>query len=113
MTENLTPLRGPAQRPTRLRSAGVIGVAGIAGVAMGLGATSLALWNDDVSFTGSISSGYEYFAAGLAGGDLTTASSETAPPEGDSVTVTVGAEEAQILAETGKLAVVGQYKPLT
>src|SRR5699024_8917295 len=113
MTENLRPAQDHAHRPTRLRSAGVIGVAGVAGVAMGLGATSLALWNDDVSFTGSISSGYEYFAAGLAGGDLTTASSETAPPEGDSVTVTVGAEEAQILAETGELAVVVQTESLS
>src|SRR5699024_3261383 len=113
MTENLTPQRGPAQRPTRLRSAGVIGVAGIAGVAMGLGATSLALWNDDVTFTGSITSGYEYFAAGIAGTQLTTASGDAAPPEADAVPVTVGAQEARTLAEDGELALVFQTESLS
>lgn len=113
MTENLMPHRGSAHRPTRLRSAGVIGVAGIAGVAMGLGATSLALWNDDVSFDGSISSGYEYFAAGVAGAELSTASSATAPPDGEAVTVTVGPEEAETLAQDGELAVVWQTESLS
>src|SRR5699024_4221673 len=113
MTENLTPQRDPAPRPTRLRSAGVIGVAGVAGVAMGLGATSLALWNDDVTFAGSITSGYEYFAAGIAGTQLTTASGDAAPPEGDVVPVTMGAQEARTLAEDGELALVFQTESLS
>lgn len=117
MSENQFPAQhdaAPAEhKPSRLRSAGVIGVAGVAGIAMGLGATSLALWNDDVTFTGSIAGGYEYFAAGLAGEALAAASSQTAPPDGNSVTVLVGAHQAQSLAADGEVAVAFQVDSLS
>lgn len=107
------PAAATDSRPHRLRSAGVVGVAGVAGIALGLSATSLALWNDEVTFTGSISSGYEYFAAGPAGGTLTPASQQEAPPTGDSVTATVGATEAQKLAEDGQVSVAFQVDSLS
>src|SRR5699024_3415690 len=64
-------------------------------------------------FTGSITSGYEYFAAGIAGTQLTTASGDAAPPEADAVPVTVGAQEARTLAEDGELALVFQTESLS
>lgn len=106
-------MKAVAAWPGRMRSAGVVGVAGVAGIAMGLGATSLALWNDEATFTGTISSGYEYFAAGIEGETLTPASDDGAPPTGNSVDVSVGAPQAQILADEGQIAIAFQVDSLS
>lgn len=106
----LTEAAGPGSQ--RMRSAAVVGIAAVTGLALGLGGASLALWQDSVPFTGSIASGHEYFAAGLEG-ETTAASDPVAPPTGDSVTVSVGAVQAATLVADGELAVVLQTDSLS
>lgn len=114
MNHNSEAMRHAAASSSgRMRSFSVVGVAAVAGIALGLGASSLALWKDSVSFDGQISSGYEYFAAGPEGGTITPASDEGAPPTGNSVDVTIGAAQAATLAADGEVAVVFQTDSLS
>lgn len=96
----------------RMRSAAVLSVAAVAGLALGLGGASLALWQDAAPATGSVSSGHEYFAAGLAGA-TTPVSDPATPATGDSVAVSVGADQAATLRDEGELAVVFQTDSLS
>ncbi|MGO1628675.1 MAG: hypothetical protein ACTHX2_07660 [Microbacterium sp.] len=83
-----------------VRHTAVIGTAVLTGVALGAGGASLALWNDAVTITGEISSGYEYFAAGPA--------DSTQPAVGGAAVVAVGADEAQTLADDEEIALALQ-----
>ncbi len=98
---------------SRTRSVAVVAAAALVGGALGLGGASFALWEDEVQLTGQISSGYEYFAVGRGEANSTTvadtamspASSQTAPPSGYSVSVTVGSDDAQVLVDEHQLAI--------
>ncbi|HIZ36539.1 MAG TPA: hypothetical protein H9815_12235 [Candidatus Ruania gallistercoris] len=98
---------------SRARSVAVVATSALLGGALGIGGASFALWEDAVSFDGEISSGYEYFAAGrgeanattVADSAMTAASDPVAPPTGDSVSVTVGAADAQVLVDDQELAI--------
>lgn len=112
MTDEKILTEAAGTRPQRLRSAAVVSAAAVTGLALGLGGASLALWQDAVPFAGSISSGYEYFAAGLEG-ETTAVSDPVAPPTGDSVAVSVGTDQAATLVAAGELAVVLQTDSLS
>lgn len=72
--------------PTWRQPVLLAGAAVLAGAALGMGGTTLALWQDQAGFSVSARSGYEYFAAGAPG--------QTQPATDGSVTFTVGAEHA-------------------
>lgn len=83
-------------RPRRLTLAVIAGAA-LAGIVLGAGGSTLALWNDSASRAGSIGSGAEWFAAGQPG-------STSAAPDGTAA-VSVGAAEAETLLSQGSVAV--------
>ena len=101
------------QKTSRMRSVTVVAASALLGGTLGIGGASFALWEDAVSFDGQIAAGYEYFAAGRGEANSTTvadtamtgASDPGTPPTGDSVAVTVGAADAQLLVEDGQLAI--------
>src|SRR5699024_9101103 len=72
-------------RARTVRGVATIATAALAGVALGSAGASLALWNDSVTFTGEISSGYEYFAAGPVGA--------TVPATNGQASMSIGAAE--------------------
>lgn len=69
------------------------------------GAASFALWSDDAHLSGSVASGYEFFAAGPVGA-VTPAPTGTA-------SVSVGASDAATLVTDGELAIVLQTDSLS
>ncbi len=82
----------PWQRTLKLSA-----LATAAGVAVGAGGTTLALWNTGLDFSAQAHSGYESFAVGLPG-------DTTAAADGK-VTVTIGADEAATLHEDQAVAI--------
>lgn len=93
------------RRSRRTRNTLVVSLAALLGVALGSGGASLALWSDAEVFSGSISSGYEYFAAGHI--------DDTDPAAGGVASVSIGAEEAEILFEDREVAVALQADSLS
>lgn len=93
------------RRSLRARNTLAISLAALLGAALGTGGASLALWNDEEVFSGSISTGYEYFAAGHV--------DETAPAVSGVASVSIGAEEAETLVEHGRVAVPLQTESLS
>ncbi|UFU03296.1 hypothetical protein LQF12_01395 [Ruania suaedae] len=90
---------------SRLRSAAIVAGSGLVGAMLGVGGASLALWHDEVTLTGAIGDGYEYFAAGDPGSPV--------PAPSGSVAATVGSAEATTLVQDGELAVVFQTDSLS
>lgn len=92
-----------ADHRTMPRAAGrvaVLGTATLAGLALGAGGASLALWNDSADVAGEISAGYEHFAAGPL---------DAAEPAVDGAAgVEVGTDEASALVDDGAIAVTMQ-----
>lgn len=87
----------------------LIGVLGTAVLVGGVTATTLALWRDEESFTGEISTGMVGFAVERAdGAGMRTVS--TGPD--DAVEIRIGAAEAQALVEDGVVAVPVQVDSL-
>lgn len=92
----------------KTRSAATVAAAALVGAAIGVGGGSLALWHDAAQASGSISSGYESFAAGIVdpsdtptdNPDLTSASAAN-----HDVIVSIGADEAQTLVDDGRIAI--------
>lgn len=93
----MTPRLQIRSRGRAVRNAAVIGTAALAGLALGAGGVSLALWNDGVTFDGEIASGYEFFAAGRPG--------HTQPAENGTAVVTIGTSEANALVDDGEIAI--------
>lgn len=93
------------EKTARLRSAAIVAGSGLVGAMLGVGGASLALWHDDVTYTGSIGDGYEYFAAGHAG--------SSAPAPSGSISATVGSAEATTLVDDGAVAIVFQADSLS
>lgn len=91
--------------PRRVRTVAVVGTAALVGVALGTGGASLALWSDQEEFTGDISSGYEYFAAGHL--------DDPQPATSGSVVVTIGTDEAVTLIEDEQIAIPLQTDSLS
>jgi len=83
-----------------LRGGAIIGTAALAGIALGAGGASLALWSDGVTLSGEISSGYEHFAAGRAG--------DTAPATDGRAVASVDADDAATLLADGEIAIALQ-----
>lgn len=94
-----TPIR------SRRRGMAVVAVAALAGILLGAGGSTLALWNASASRTGSISSGAEFFAAGRPGA--------TQAAQGNRISVSVGEAEAKTLVAEGKVAVPFQTDSLS
>lgn len=80
------------RQPTMLAGAAVL-----AGAALGMGGSTLALWQDQAGFSVSARSGYEYFAAGAPG--------QTQPATNGTVEFTVGAEHAAKLQSDRQIAI--------
>jgi predicted ribosomally synthesized peptide with SipW-like signal peptide len=93
-------------RTHAVRDTAVIGIAATIGLALGVGGITAAYWSDEVGFTGEISSGYEYFAAGRVDATTPADSAHTA-------TVTIGAAEAALLIDDGRLAIPMQTDSLS
>lgn len=85
------PPRTPRHRPALLA-----GTAVAAGVALGMGGGTFALWQDSTGFTLSAHSGYEYFAAGAPGA--------TQPATDGTVRYTVDPNHAKTLRDNGEVA---------
>ena len=94
-----------SREPRRIRTAAVVGTAGLLGIALGTGGASLALWSDQEEFSGEIASGYEYFAAGHL--------DNTQPAPSGSASTTIGAEEAATLMENEEIAIPLQTDSLS
>lgn len=93
------------RRSRRARSTLVVSLAALVGVALGSGGASLALWSDAEVFSGSVSSGYEYFAAGHV--------DDTAPATAGVASVIIGSQEAETLLEDHEVAVALQTDSLS
>ncbi len=91
-------------RPRR-RTGVTVAVSAVAGAVLGIGGTSLALWNDTVEVTGRIATGYEHFAVGTVG--------DTVPASGRTATVRLGPDEARTLLDDGEVAVPLQVDSLS
>lgn len=89
----------------RLRNALILTVAAVLGILLGIGGGTLALWSDTASGSGTISSGYEYFAAGRV--DATRAAKDK------KASVSLGAAEAETLLKDGEVAVPLQTDSLS
>lgn len=89
-----------------VRDTAVIGLAATIGLALGVGGVTAAYWNDEVSFAGEISSGYEYFAAGRVDATAPADSAHTA-------SVTIGAAEAAVLVDESSIAIPMQTDSLS
>lgn len=90
---------------TRRRGALAVTVAALAGAAVGIGGSSLALWRDAAEVGGAVSTGYQYFAVGSPG--------STVPAPSGTATVTVGREAATALLRDGEVAVPIQVDSLS
>lgn len=96
----------------RSRAGIALALAGVLGLSLGIaGTASYALWRDSAEMSGSISSGYEYFAAGLLG-DVEAPDQATDP---FSVTVPSGweAAAAATLLSEHSVAVVFETQSLS
>lgn len=82
----------PWQRTLKLAA-----VASAAGVLIGSGGTTLALWNTGIDFSAQSHSGYEYFAAGTPGATKTAVDGQ--------VTVPIGTDTAATLKEQRAVAI--------
>lgn len=83
--------------PAWQRTLKLAAVTSAAGVLVGAGGTTLALWNTSIDFSVQIHSGYEYFAAG-------TPAATKAAVDGQ-VTVPIGTEAAATLQEQRAVAI--------
>lgn len=97
--------RSERRRSRRARHTLVVSLAALVGVGLGTGGASLALWSDEEVFSGSISAGYEYFAAGHL--------DDTAPAASEVASVSIGAGEAETLFEDGQVSVPLQTESLS
>src|SRR5699024_10823001 len=108
--------RGPASDPRRRgiqlitkrrRSIAAVAASALAGAALGAGGITAALWFDSAHAGGQISSGYEYFAAGIVkSSDSPDDDSDRSTGDDDSeVTVTIGSDHAQELVDDGSIAI--------
>ena len=88
-----------------LKNTLILSVAAVLGILLGLGGGTLALWSDNASGTGEISSGYEYFAAGRV--------DDTQAAKDSKASVSLGAAEAEILLKDGEVAVPLQTDSLS
>ena len=82
----------PWQRTLKLSAVGIA-----AGVFVGAGGTTLALWNTELDFAAQTHSGYEYFAAGTPGATKAAVNGQ--------VTVPINAETAATLKEQRAVAI--------
>lgn len=80
------------------RTIGLAALGTAAGVLVGAGGTTLALWNTGLDFGAQTRSGYEYFAAGTRGA--------TTPASNGKVTVILDANEAAKLKNERAVAIV-------
>lgn len=87
------------------RTGGLAALGIAAGVLVGAGGTTLALWNTGLDFGATTHSGYEYFAAGTPGATESATDGE--------VTVTIGAEEAATLKNERAVAIVLETQSLS
>ncbi|WP_022870291.1 SipW-dependent-type signal peptide-containing protein [Yaniella halotolerans] len=87
------------------RSVALISGAAVVGAALGIGGTTMALWNDSVPVETQMQSGFEYFAAGA--GDNTVVATD------GTVEFTVGATEAAQLLEDREFAVALQTESIS
>ena len=83
--------------PAWQRTLKLSAVATAAGVLVGAGGTTLALWNTGIDYSAQTHSGYEYFAAGTPGATKAALNGQ--------VTVPVGAEAAATLKEQRAVAI--------
>lgn len=91
----------------RRRSIAAVAASALAGAALGAGGITAALWFDSAHAGGQISSGYEYFAAGIVESSDTPdddSALSTADDDRD-VTVTIGSDHAQELVDDGSIAI--------
>jgi len=92
-------------RTLRRRPALLAGTAVVAGVALGMGGGTFALWQDSTGFTLSAHTGYEYFAAGAPGA--------TQPATDGSVEFAVDPNQAKKLRDDGEVAVTIQTESVS
>lgn len=90
----------------RTRSIASIAVSALVGAALGAGGVTAALWLDSAHADGKISSGYEYFAAGVVESSGTADPVLTTADDSRDVTVTIGSDYAQELVDDGSIAVL-------
>ncbi|KZE09936.1 SipW-dependent-type signal peptide-containing protein [Brevibacterium casei] len=88
-----------------LKNTLILSLAAVLGILLGIGGGTLALWSDNASGTGEISSGYEYFAAGRV--------DDTQAAKGKKASVSLGAAEAETLLKDGEVAVALQTDSLS
>lgn len=87
------------------RKVGFIGACAVAGLLLGAGGGTLALWGDTEKVAGSIGSGYEYFAAGRL--DHTTAATR------HQANVPIGQDDAAKLLDDKSIAIPLQTDSLS
>ena len=97
-------LRLRRQRQRR-RSVVMLSTAAVAGIALGMGGSTFALWQDATGWTASAKSGYEYFAAGAPG--------EIQPATNGTVEFTVGSAEATKLKANRQIAIPMQTESVS
>lgn len=89
----------------RRRSIVMLGTAVVAGMTLGMGGSTLALWQDATGWSAAAKSGYEYFAAGAPG--------HLQPATNGTVEFTVGSDEATTLQSEGQIAIPMQTESLS
>lgn len=89
----------------RRRSIVVLSTAAVAGMTLGMGGSTLALWQDATGWSASATSGYEYFAAGAPG--------ELQPATNGTVDFTVGSEDVSRLQADGQVAITMQTESIS
>ncbi|MBE8146195.1 hypothetical protein IOD13_05080 [Brevibacterium casei] len=77
-----------------LKNTLILSLAAVLGILLGIGGGTLALWSDNASGTGEISSGYEYFAAGRV--------DDTQAAKDKKASVSLGAAEAETRSRTAR-----------
>lgn len=90
---------------SRMRATAIVSASAALGLLLGAGGTTWALWSDDASISGEIGTGYEYFAAGLAGATTAAVDHEA--------TVTIGSDAAQTLLTDHEVAIPLQTDSLS
>lgn len=102
----------PRHTQKRARTALTLSIAAVLGLALGAaGTATFALWSDQNTLTGSVQTGYEYFAAGLADTTLQTPS----PTQPHTVNIPSGWEvdAATELMQNQSVAVVFETQSLS
>lgn len=87
------------------RKVGFISACAIAGLLLGAGGGTLAMWSDSENAAGSIGSGYEYFAAGRL--------DHTAAATNHRASVTIGKDDAAKLLDDKSIAIPLQTDSLS